>query len=86
MEGSEDCGGGQKIVEGEHGKGSSAQWLAQAGKPRTPRVVVNFHPLIPCILGFCILFLSIMPSGVQIYYVKTLIKIHKTIATENNMP
>ena len=68
---SEDCGGvrrlwwGQKIVEGELGKGSSAQWLAQAGKPRTPRVVDNFHPLILCILGFCFLLVSIMPSGIK---------------------
>ena len=32
------------------------------------------------------LFLSIMPSGAEIYYIKTLIKMHKTIATENNIP
>lgn len=81
-----DCEGSRLWGE-ELEKGSSTQWLEhKLGTQELPGVVFNFHSLILCILGFPFLFLSIMPSGARVKYVKTLIKIHKTTATENNVP
>lgn len=79
--------GPKKFVEGEQGRGGRFHGSQpRLGSQELPGLSLIFTHSFCHILEFGALCVWIIPSGAQVEYVKTLIKIHETTATENNIP